>query len=71
MANRLSRLVWLRASDSVLDEFRSDASALGDGSNVATQILPITRFGSIDDVERLANDVELMPAVGPANVRDE
>ena len=71
MANRLSRLVWLQASDSALDEFRSDASALGDGSNVATQILPITRFGSIDDVERLANDVELMPAVGPANVRDE
>jgi signal transduction histidine kinase len=71
MANKLSRLVWLKASDSALYEFRSDGSALGDGYNVATQILPITRFGSIDDVERLANDVELMPAVGPANVRDE
>lgn len=34
-------------------------------------VLPIKRFDSIDDIERLANDIELRRAIGPSNVWNE
>ena len=38
---------------------------------VVTQELPITRFDSIDDIERLANIMEISRVTGPSNVWSE
>ncbi len=71
MARRLTRLVKLQASNSALCECRNDAGILGDGFASVKAVLPITRFDTVDDVERIANLLELAPGDGPANVRDE
>ena len=71
VARKLSQMVSSRAGDSLLCEI-SDASNMIDGARgVVTRILPITRFDSIDDVESLANGIELTHPIGPANVWNE
>ena len=44
---------------------------IDDAFGIVTQILPITRFDSVDDVESLANVIELTKPIGPANVWNE
>ena len=51
---RLSRLVAQQAKD----------SAVGLAGDIDTEIPPITRFESVDDVERIANNLELASGAG-------
>ena len=55
------------ASDDVIAALSSVA---GDSVNVA-QILPPEQFHSVDDVERIANDLELAAGHGPGGTHDE
>jgi len=72
MVRRLSQFVARGGDISVLVDLSQDLEALGQGSyRVVEQVLPTTRFRSEGDVERIAGDLELVPGVGPANVRSE
>ena len=59
IARALMALFSHRANDNVSDEVIAALSLVaGDSVNVA-QILPPEQFHSVDDVERIANDLEL------------
>ena len=71
VARKLSRLVSSLASDYLPCEISDASSMIDDALGVVTVVLPITRFGSIDDIERLANGIELTRVIGPSNVWNE
>ena len=72
MADRLSRFALSGADERSFLELRDGRQTFaGVTRQMIAQVLPLTKFRSIDDVERIANDLELAPGVGPANVRSE
>ena len=71
MAHKLSGLVARQASDEAVDEFSSVTGSLGYSFGDITTLLPITRFASIDDVERIANDLESSAIAGPVHAHPE
>ena len=71
MARRLMILVALRASDGALSELRGEFGLPGNGLGTVMQALPLTRFASVDDVERIANDLELAAGHGQTGTHDE
>ena len=71
MAHKLSGLVARQASDEAVDEFSSVTGSLGYSFGDITTLLPITRFASMYDVERIANDLELSAIAGPVHAHPE
>ena len=71
VAHKLSQLVSSLAPDSLPCEFRGSSDITDDALGVFTQVLPITRFDSSDDVEHLANVIEITRVAGPSNVWSE
>ena len=71
VARKLSQLVSSLATDSVPCEISSSSGTADDALGVVTQVMPITRFDSIDDVEHLANVIEITRVAGPSNVWSE
>lgn len=63
-AQRLTKLVALRNSSDALPGLSDESGLLGDEFGAVTQALPLTRFASVNDVERLANDLELSASSG-------
>ena len=71
VARALMELFSHRANDNVTDDVIAALSLVaGDSVNVA-QILPPEQFHSVDDVERIANDLELAAGRGPGGTHDE
>lgn len=71
VARALMALFSHRANDNVSDDVIAALSlVVGDSVNVA-QILPPEQFHSVDDVERIANDLELAAGRGPGGTHDE
>ena len=71
VAHKLSQMVASLATASLLCGMSDASSVIDDAFGILTQILPITRFDSIDDVESLANVIERTNPIGPANVWNE
>ncbi len=71
VAHKLCQLVSSLSSHSLPRDISDTSSLINDELGDVTAVLPITRFDSIDDIERLANDIELTRAVGPSNVWNE
>lgn len=63
-AQRLTQLVALRNSSDALPDLSGEVGLLGNEFGAVTPVLPLTRFGSVNDVERLANDLELAASSG-------
>ena len=66
-AQGLTKLVSLQNSVSALPDLGGADGLLGDEFGAVTPALPLTRFGSVNDVERIANDLEL--AIGSGSIR--
>lgn len=71
MARRLMRLVALRSSGDDLSELSGDPGLPGGEFGTVVQVLPLTRFGSVADVERIADDLELAVGHRPAGTHEE
>ena len=71
VAHKLSQLVSFLATDSLQHGISNESNVIDGAFGVVTEVLPITRFDSIDDIERLANVIELTRAIGPSNVWNE
>ena len=71
VAHKLSHLVSSLATDSSPCEISGSSGITDDALGVVTQVLPITRFDSIDDIEHLANVIEITHVRGPSNVWSE
>ena len=72
LVQRLSRFVEVGGDANGLLDLSSELSVLGhDPHRMVIQVLPATIFHSEDDVERIANDLELTPRIGPSNVQSE
>ena len=71
LARKLCQLVSSLATDSLLCESRGSSDIIDDAHGVVTQVLPITRFDTTDEIEELANFIEITRAAGPSNVWNE
>ena len=71
MERRLMRLVALRASGDDLSELSGEPGLPGGEFGTVVQVLPLTRFGSVADVERIADDLELAVGQRPAGTHEE
>lgn len=70
-AQSFTKLVALRSSSDALPDLSGEGGLLGDEFGAVTPALPLTRFGSVEDVERLANDLELVAFSGPIRTHEE
>ena len=70
VAHKLSQLVSSLATDSLPSDTICSSGVTWDAL-VVTQELPITRFDSTDDIERLANIIKISRVTGPSNVWSE
>ena len=71
-AQGLTELVALRgAGGDALPSLDGSAGLLGDEFGAVTPVLPLTRFGSVTDVERIANDLELAAVSGAVRTHEE
>lgn len=71
VARALMALFAHHANDNVSGEVIAAISSVGGDSVAVAQILPPERFHSVDDVERIANDLELAAGRGPGGTHDE
>ena len=72
MAQKLSHFVSTGGDANALVDLNYELDTLWLGRyNVVERVLPVTKFHSEGDVERIANNLELAPAIGPSNVQYE
>lgn len=72
MVQRLSQFVSTGGDASGLVGLNCELSVHRHGPyRMVAQVLPATLFHSEGDVERIANDLEIAPSVGPSNVQSE
>ena len=71
LTNRLLQMVTTLTSGSSAGAFDNIPSLIDDSLGNITQILPLTGFNNVEDVELLANDIESAHPIGPANVWHE
>ena len=71
-AHTLARLVdQLHADSDALPNLGGNTGLLGDEFGVVAPVLPLTRFGSVNDVERIADDLELAVVSGSMRTHEE
>lgn len=70
-AQSFTKLIALRSSSDALPDLNGEGGLLGDEFGAVTQALPLTRLGSVDAVERLANDLELAAFSGSMRTHEE
>ena len=71
VAHLLSKFVMRRATDAAIRALNDSTLSLGNSFGNVTLVVPVTRFASVDDVERIANDLELAAAGGPVSAHPE
>ena len=71
MASALIRLVAERPTGAAMPITVATSNVNEGARRSAVQVLPVTHFGSVDDVERIANELELAAIAGPIFACDE
>ena len=72
LAGRLVAATSPSAGDPDVADPADQWQLLGQGAYcVVEQVLPVTKFSSLADVEHIANEVERSSGIGPVNVRTE